>query len=169
MRLFTFVMPSLRNQKHEAFCRNVCKLNSDLVAYQKAYKCSRAAAIKNAWTLRENKGIVARIAELQQKSETKSTLTMQERREWLARSLRANPKDLDLDKDGDLLEEYTKGGDGMERIKLAGKVSVLMADAKLAGELIDRQDLTSNDEALPSVVPAITINIPTSFAQRRGK
>lgn len=160
-------MPALKNQRHEAFAQNVARLDSDLEAYRKAFKCSRPNAIKNAWTLRENKGIAERIAELRQKAEKRTVLTMQERREWLARSVRANAKTLDLDKDGDLVEEIIVDGD-KTRVKLASKRACIMDDAKLAGDIIDKTDLTTDGEALPTVMPSITMTLPPSFIGRRA-
>lgn len=161
-------MPALKNQRHEAFSHNVARLDSDLVAYQKAFKCSRANAIKNAWTLRENKGIAARIAELRQKAETITVMDMKERREYMARVKRVNVVNFDPERDGDLIDEIIIEPDGKKRIKLPSKRSCVMDDAKLAGELIDKQDLTSDGEALPSVMPSINLQMPPSFLARRG-
>lgn len=47
------------------------------------------------------------------------------------------------------------------------RMRAVMNDAKLAGELIDKQDLTSDGEALPSVMPSINLQMPQSFLQRR--
>jgi uncharacterized small protein (DUF1192 family) len=48
------------------------------------------------------------------------------------------------------------------------RLRAAMNDAALAGELIERNDLTSNGEALPAALPPITIQPPAVFAIRRG-
>lgn len=48
------------------------------------------------------------------------------------------------------------------------RMRAVMNDAKLAGELIDKQDLTSDGEALPSAMPTIEMRLPPSFLARRG-
>jgi hypothetical protein len=42
-------------------------------------------------------------------------------------------------------------------------------DAELKGELIGKQDLTTNGEALPAVMPAIVFTLPKSFTKDRGQ
>jgi hypothetical protein len=46
---------------------------------------------------------------------------------------------------------------------------LLYLDAQLAGDLIEKQDLTSNGEALPSVMPPIVFNIPESFLNKTAR
>lgn len=48
------------------------------------------------------------------------------------------------------------------------RMKAAMNDAKLAGELIDKQDLTTDGEALPTVMPSINLQMPSSFLARRG-
>lgn len=48
------------------------------------------------------------------------------------------------------------------------RMRAVMNDAKLAGELIDKQDLTTDGEALPSVMPSINLQMPSTFLARRG-
>lgn len=161
-------MGSLKNQRHEAFALNVAKQFSDVEAYRKAFKCSKANAIKNAWTLRENKGITARISELQKKAESATVMTMRDRREWMSRVKNVNLYTFDPEKDGDLADEIVINSDGSKRIKLASKRACIMDDAKLAGELIEKTDLVTDGQALPAAMPQIIIATPTSFATRRS-
>jgi hypothetical protein len=63
---------------------------------------------------------------------------MTERREFLARVVRANMSSLDLATDGDLVQEVTEEDtpSGYRRkVKLPGKRECIMADAELAGDL----------------------------------
>lgn len=159
-------MPALKNQRHERFCQYVAKGDSDLIAYMKARKCSRKCAITNAWRMRESEGIEARIRELQAATVETHLMDMKERRLWLARAKRVNIHTFDPEKDGDLAEEIIES-DGKKRYKLPSKRACIMDDARLAGELIEHQDLTSNGEALPTVMPKIVVNLPASAAYRR--
>jgi len=49
------------------------------------------------------------------------------------------------------------------------RLTATVVEAKHAGEFLDRQDLTSNGEALPTVMPTITLNVPKHFVKRRGQ
>lgn len=72
----------------------------------------------------------------QEASATAMTLTMKERREFYARVVRANIVNLDMAKDGDLIQEITydeEDGKKIRRIKLPGKRECIMCDAELAG------------------------------------
>jgi hypothetical protein len=65
---------------------------------------------------------------------------MQERREFLARAVRAKLHQIDLEKDGDLIQEIQDTESG-RKIKLPGKRECIMADAELAGELIEKHEI----------------------------
>lgn len=135
----------LKNQKHEAFCQRVVKLDSDVQAYRQAFKCSEKNAITNAYRLREIEGIQKRITELQQRSASKTTMTVTERREIAAEIARD------------------------KTVEPATRLNATVIEAKHAGEYLDRADLTSDGEALPSVMPTIQLHLPASFISRRGK
>lgn len=160
----------LKNRRHEAFAnevfRQMPKGGNTADIYRKFYpKVSKKAA--DAAGSRLLKTVKARISELQSVVTARSALTMGERRDFLARVVRANPKTLDLEKDGDLLEEFSQEA-GKVRFKLPSKRGCVMDDARLAGELIEHTDLTSDGEALPSVMPSINLQMPPSFLARRG-
>lgn len=140
------------------------KGESDLSAYKQAFKCTRDVAISNAWRMREIEGILNRIAFMQRASQSETHLSMKERRDFLARAVRARLHEIDMEKDGDLIQEIIDNEQG-RKIKLPGKRECIMDDAKLAGELIERQDHTTAGEALP----AIQFILPDSFVKRRGK
>lgn len=158
----------LTNQRHEKFCHHVAKGDSDLAAYEKAFKCSRDCALTNAWTLREKQGVVARIRFLHKQAEGETLMTMKERRNFLARTVRAHMDGFDMIRDGDLVQEITRDktdfGETV-KIKLSDKRACVMDDAKLAGELIDKTDLTTKGQA----IPIIQFMEPKVFRQRRGK
>lgn len=136
-------MPALKNQKHEAVALLMAKAYSALEAYRKVYKCSAINAKRNAWRVKENEGIKKRMEEIQQAAKSATVMDMSERRIFLAETKR-NP-------------EYD----------IKDRMAAVMHDAKLAGELMDRRDLTtSSDAPLPQIVPHITINIPAHFAKR---
>lgn len=159
----------LKNRRHEAFAnevfRQMPKGGNTADIYRKFYpKVSRKAS--DAAASRLLKTVKVRISEIQSTVTARSALTMAERRDFLARVVRANPKALDLDKDGDLLEEFSQEA-GKIRFKLPSKRGCVMDDARLAGELIERTDLTSDGEALPTMLPTIQLNVPQSFVGRR--
>jgi hypothetical protein len=95
------------------------------------------------------------------------TLTMRERREFLARVVRSQLHKLDLKKDGDLVEEIFTDSSGNKRYRLPGKRQCIMDDAKLAGDLFDKADLASNGQPLPSLLPQINFNVPEVWLTRR--
>ena len=105
----------LRNQQHEAFAREVAAGAEAQDAYCKAFThSSRKSAGRNGHRLLNNDLVRARVTEMQAAAATATVLSMSERREMLAKAARTvemEPRDL---------------------------ATVLLADAKLAGELIDK-------------------------------
>lgn len=134
----------LENQQHEAFCNFVAKLDSDMLAYKKAFNCTQACAEKNAWRLRDIEGVKKRIIELQSKTASRTTMTVKERRQIAA--------------------EIARNKSNEPGVRLTATV----IEAKHAGEFMERQDLTTDGEALPAAMPAITLNLPATFLKRRG-
>jgi hypothetical protein len=128
----------LDNPRHETFARLVGnnEVNADWKAYQIAYGCSRESAESQAFQLRKDLGISRRVAWFLSQAATASTMNMRERRERLARIVRANVTKLDLEADGDLVQEITHDGEtgAIVKIKLPGKRECIETDAKLAGE-----------------------------------
>jgi hypothetical protein len=128
----------LRNVEHERFCRIRASgaVKTDWEAYQQAYDCSRETAESTAWSLKADLGISGRLSYLLQQSATAAVLSMKERRERLARVVRANVTKLDLDQDGDLVQEITHDPEtgAVVKLKLPGKRECIETDAKLAGE-----------------------------------
>lgn len=158
-------MPVLDNPRHEKFAQLVAKGGiSDLRAYMAALDANEESANTNAWRLREDEGISARIRELQERAADKVVLSMAERRAFLARVVRANLTSFDFERDGDLLQELQEERIGDDRgeilkrkIKLPGKRECVMDDARLAGELketIAVEPKGSLEEALSTMVGA---------------
>lgn len=163
----------LKNPKHERFARFLSDGIDEVEAYQKVYGGKYASARASAARLlakATGSDILDRMMELQAKSETEFVLSQQERRKFMARTVRANLKTLDLDKDGDLLTEYivedTRDGGTRTRVKLSDKRACVMDDAKLAGDLVENVDLTSNGE--PLTIPTIIFAEPAVSGRRKG-
>lgn len=135
----------LKDARQEAFCQNSAKLMSDVQAYKKAYKCTLKTAMANAWRVRELEGVKARILELQNRSASKATMDVTERREIATEIARDKTVDAST------------------------RLNATVVEAKHAGEYMDRADLTSDGQALPSVLPAISFVVPDHYVQRRGQ
>lgn len=157
----------MKDTRQEAFCQNAAKAMSDVKAYKKAYKCTMKTALANAWRVRELEGVTARIAELRKRAETATVMDMAERRDWMSRAKRVNLFHFDEDRDGDLVEELVIEADGKKRIKIASKRAVIMDDAKLAGDLIEKIDHTTDGQPLPSVAPQITVQVAPHWSKPR--
>jgi hypothetical protein len=156
----------LKSSKREKFCQEIVKGSTAIAAYVKAYKCPVANATANANVARKAVEVNERIKYMQSQIVSDIVLTMKERREWLARVVRANVDNLDLEKDGDLVDEIIVDANGSKRFKLPSKRACIMDDAKLAGEIIDRSDITSGGG---SIVPQIILNLPESFNTPKEK
>jgi hypothetical protein len=113
---------------------------SDTEAYQIAYGCAYDQANSNAWRLKVEEGVRARIQWIQSRAASKLTLTNTERRERLARYVRANPVTMDIESEGDLIQEVTRDPitGKVTKIKLPSKRECIESDARLAGEWMER-------------------------------
>ena len=103
-------MPATHNTPHEAFAQAVATGMSATAAYRLVYQRAENADVMGPRLL-GNVGIRARVAALQAQTASETVLNMRERREAIAQRVRGG-----VAKDSDL-------------------VSLVMADAKLAGEL----------------------------------
>ena len=139
----------LDNPRHERFAQLVSAAKmSDTEAYQIAYGCAYDQANSNAWRVKVEEGVRARIQYLQGLTAQQITLTSIERRAYLARVVRADPRKLG-EADGDLIQEITHDPEtgAVVKLKLPGKRECIETDAKLAGEWDGPQEHSS-----PSVV-----------------
>jgi hypothetical protein len=126
----------LKNPKWEKFAQAVAAGASASQAYR-IIKGKGKNANVIAPRMLANVRIRARVQEFQQASATSTTLTMQERREILAKMAR-NPKN-----------------------RPADRIAAIVADAKLAGELTDRV------QNLPPLARAIVFKVPAVVARPR--
>lgn len=140
-------MPSLRNARHEAFCQSYFQSRNATTSYQEAFpspksqRCLESAGAR----LLSKVEVQARIVELSERTATKAVLTMQRRRE-----LMANITDDDTAEHRDI-------------------IAAVMADAKLAGELIDKQAHTV-DFVRPITIrlPGILTDVQAAAQRRKG-
>ena len=154
----------LQNPKHEAFALDIAKGIKPSEAYAKQYpKLSKKSCGEAASRLAKSSKVTARIAHLGkilsdalQKQEIKSAAIASKRLSHTLigmghrRSLMASIAD-----DDDLEPDV--------------RMRAAMNDAKLAGELMDKMDMTSDGEAMPAIMPTITFSLPPGFATRRGR
>ncbi len=160
-------MPTLEKQHLEAFAQEIARGINKTAAYRTATgkNGSGAAVIAYKW-LKQDK-VRLRVEEIQTALRQGRTaveneiakevaekfrgqlMTMAERRAFLARCVRAQLHTLDLEKDGDLVQERTvtttESGTTV-KIKLPGKREAIMDDARLAGELVEKSDLNIGDQ-----------------------
>lgn len=122
-------MPLLANHRHEMFAQAVAGGAEQADAYQSIYETvTRKSAKTEGSRLLSNPIVRARLEELQKMSETATVLSMQERRELLAGRARGG-----VSKDCDL-------------------VNIVLADAKLAGELVEKVDVSGKVTTTPAQV-----------------
>jgi hypothetical protein len=120
-------MPVLENAQHEAFCQHCASGTDQQLAYMQAFpRSSRKAAGPNGARLIARDNVRARVVELQSATATATTLTSIERREMLARVARETE---------------------MSARDLA---TVLLADAQLAGDLINKHEQTVDQSRILS-------------------
>lgn len=134
----------LKNSRIEKFVQAYAGGEPAYKAYMRFYKASQKAAEANSSRLLSKDKVKARLAEIQGKGEKKALLTMQRRRELL-------------------VERAEK-----PEITESALCAILRLDAQLAGELIDKTDLTTDGEALPAMLPSINFQMPASYIERRS-
>ncbi len=131
--------------QQEKFCQlraggEMSKTDCYLTAYPRTKKAETARV--NYQRLEKDPRISARIKELMQATETDLVLGRQEKREFLARVVRANFKSIDPDdpeeENADLIESitrrYNKDGDHIATtIKLPSKATCIEIDNRMAG------------------------------------
>jgi hypothetical protein len=88
------------------------------------------------------------VRKLREKSFTKDVLSLQEKRSILGRIARANIATLDVEKDGDLLQEYSEEVDQQGNVrrkkKLPDRIRSIELDARLSGELNGPEQVSVN-------------------------
>lgn len=114
-------MMILPNQRHEKFAQRVASGESATAAYRLVYAKAKNADVMGPRLL-GNVGVRNRVAELQAQSATAATLTMKQRRE-IACTI--------------ALDTTAKASD---------RLAAIMADARLAGELVEKVDMAMDDK-----------------------
>ncbi len=117
-------MPILENQRHEKFAQLIATGEAASVAYKKVYKAKVSVADTNGPRLLGNARVKERVRELQGKAEAKTVLTIEEKREFLRRVV---------------VEDYSGAG---SEIKMPDKLRAIELDAKLAGELTEKKEVS---------------------------
>jgi phage terminase small subunit len=121
-------MPRLSNQRRERFAQLVASGESGAAAYRAAYGAEGASAEAGASRLLSNSRVLERVAELQRESATATTLDMQRRREIMAEI--ANDR----------------------KARAADRIAAVLADAKLAGELVEKSEVTTRVPLTPEQI-----------------
>lgn len=138
-------MPVLDNPRHERWCQLVAapkrdgSIISDTEAYQIAYGSSYETAHTNAWTLRADQGLAARIKELQEPLEAKRKLTL-ERTYELLHDIAVTPIG-EIDEGHPLAQAVKRSPEGnVIEVKMPAKLDAITLNAKLQGWLAERGD-----------------------------
>jgi hypothetical protein len=121
-------MRCLLNQRRERFARLAASGETGAAAYRAAYGAEGASAEAGASRLLRKVEVSERVAELKRQSATATTLGMQRRREILAEI--ANDR----------------------KAKAADRIAAVMADAKLAGELVEKSEVTTREQPTPEEI-----------------
>lgn len=111
-------MAQLDNPRHEAFAQAVASGMTGADAYRKVYGKVKAPRAGACDLNRDFPDVPLRVKELQAESKTETVMDMRERRELAATIARDKEQ------------------------KAADRIAAIMADAKLAGELVDRVEAT---------------------------
>lgn len=136
----------LRNQTHEAFCQFIALHGMKAgPAWQKITGIPNRSAEVVASRVLSKVEVQARITALQIAKHQSNVLTREDRLRVcheVVNSATANHRD---------------------------RMTAAKLDAELKGELIGRQDLTTNGETLPAAMPPIVFNMPATFTRQRGQ
>lgn len=135
----------LDNQIHEALAQAVASGAKAGPALKKITGCKENSARATASQILAKPNVWQRVQDLKTASATKKCLTRERR----------------LEVCHEVVESSTASHiDRLRAVRL---------DAELKGELIGRQDLTTNGESLPAAMPAIIFTLPESFSKDRGE
>lgn len=131
-------MPVLKNPKHEAFARNVgIKGMSAAEAYKEVWKCSQSSAESAGPRLGRDVQVMSRVSDLRkekaERAKLKDFLTVEEKRNFLARVVRAHGKKLDFaGADADLIQGVKLDKFGNEMLEIPDKLAAIRIDNDLA-------------------------------------
>jgi hypothetical protein len=117
-------------------------------AHRAIYGTDGHAAGAGGSRLLRNREVAAHIASIRQAAETVATMTLREKREFLARIVRATPADAIADPS--LGAEVTELPGGGRRVRLPDKLRAIELDSRLAGDFA--QGATAGDGPDPLAV-----------------
>lgn len=121
----------LPDAQHERFACELAKGCSQDEAYVKAgFKQNRG----NAARLKANERVSQRLEWLQRKAATMTVLSIDEKRDFLARLLRVKGAAIDEEKDGDLINGLKYDAAGNRILILPDKLKAIQLDNDLAGD-----------------------------------
>ena len=132
------IMPALKNPKHEAFARNVgIKGMGAAEAYREVYDCADSTAESEGPRFCKNPQISTRISHFREiaaeRAAEKDFLTVEEKRNFLARVVRAHGKKLDFaGADADLIQGVKLDKFGNEMLEIPDKLAAIRIDNDLA-------------------------------------
>lgn len=142
----------LANPQHEKFAQLLASGLGKQDAYSRVNPtCSKASA--NTLGPRWFAKVRFRVQFLQQATADETVMDMKERRIFMRRVKRVDLAAFDMAKDGDLIQEIDYHEDGrVKKIKTPGKRECVMSDAELAGELIEKMDITVRQPLTPEQI-----------------
>ena len=139
-------MPALDNPKHEAFLlrwlehtKSIADCYIEAIA-EPDKPLKPKAALKAAVELLDRPEIIARLEELRllaltvpkTQEEESLVMTVQEKREWLCRLKRLKYKEIDMEKDGDLIQTIKQSQFG-DQIVVHDKIAAIKLDNDMTG------------------------------------
>lgn len=154
-------MPRPLTKAQEEFAQAIANAESGADAYAKIHpKASRKTCTEQASRIARQPNISARIDEIRAQRVTVSEKAQAHAIEKAAKKL--GEVLLSMSERRQLLAARAR----KPKISESALCCVLRLDAQLAGELIDKTDLTTDGEALPSVMPQIIVSAPSVNRRR---
>jgi len=164
------------NSQQLAFCRNVANGKNNTQSYLAAYKGVRSenAAQSAATRLLSNVMVIEKVEQLRHASETKNTLSRQEKREFIAKVLRTNVDELNNPENKHLIQERTRtmtpGGGKKEVLKMPSKMEAIKLDNLMQGDN-EPEELNVNNTGTIAMSPIefVCQNAKTLAARKKNK
>jgi len=149
-------MPLLKNPRHEKFAQLVAVGRSAMSAYAEVYKTKGKSAANAASRLMENLSVQDRIREIQGKAAAVAVLTLERKREMLRKIA-----------EGKMPSKVVNGPMGpVETFDIAKAIEL---DAKLAGELTERREVSVDDRRDTAVEAAERVKAVIPWLQEQMK
>lgn len=144
----------------QKFCEGIVAGMTRKAAYAAAYEKAKTSAARSSSRLMlrpEIQAEIARLRALAQEKAGSSVMTLIEKRQWLARIVRARPAL--LPEDSDLWQSVRRSHYGLV-MKLPNKIEAIMADNELAGH--------GDDAAMNDSLMQLLMSIRRGDAATRG-